>query len=164
MSNVTLRYGADYPLSGILNHFEAYMFLTTPKHYEEHDSFDEEIVLVDGNRDVLYFRMEDLEERKIALKTFNNMLKKKYSDFNSPSHVSCLMIEFMMPEDEWDDNEINESYEELKNILIMWAQNNDRIAAMTQHFYQGRRYPHVHILYQRAPRKHNEFQDYLSNL
>lgn len=164
MSNVIVDFGADYPLSGIITNFESYMFSTTPKHYKEHNSFDEEIVLIDGNRDVLYFRMEDLEQRKRALKSFNEMLKNKYYDFDNPSHLSCLMIDFILPEAEWDDNEINEAYEKIKNIFITWAQDNDRIAAMVQHFYQGNRYPHVHILYQRASRKHNEFQNFLNNL
>lgn len=30
---------------------------------------------------------------------------------------------------------------------------------MVQHWAQGRRYPHVYILYQRKRGQHNEFQD-----
>lgn len=164
MTDVLLSFGADYPLSGAITNFEAYMFSTTPKHIAEHASFDEEMVLINKDMDMEIIAMDDLAERKRGLTQFNNWLKAQVSSFPKPTGVSCLLIDFMMPESSWSDDKINQAYAELKSEFISWMVNNNRVAAMVQHFYQGKRYPHVHILYQRTRGAHDEFQRYLASV
>ena len=157
---VTLNIGEDYPLTGTITNFESYMFATKDKFISEHTSFNEEIVIVDGNRSTECVSMNELSDRKKALSKFNALAKEQELDISS-KHYSCIMIDFVIEDDAFNEKAFNKSYKQLKKYFINWTTENNRVAVMVQHFYQGERWPHVHILLQRKPRKHNEFQDFL---
>ena len=164
MADIYIDIGDDYPLKGVVTNFEAYMFATKDKFIQEHTSFDEEIILVDGNRSVQVFSMKSQSDRLNALTVFNKLAKLQISTMPSANGLSCVLIDLSMDEDDWDFDEIQMVYNELKDVFIQWMKQNNRVAVMVQHFYQGKRYPHVHILYQKAFRKHNEFKDYLNQI
>ena len=157
---ICLSIGDDYLLQGTITHFEAYMFATADKHIREHTSFDEELVLVDGNRSNQIISMTNLNGRKLALAQFNNIAQRQIPSIPKPTDLSCCMVDFFDEKNIYDDMEIREAYAELKDMFLKWMRDNDRVAVMVQHFYQGTRVPHVHILYQRDKGKCSEFQTY----
>ena len=161
--SITLNLNDNYPLDGVITCFEAYMFSTTQEHISEHISFDESIVIVDGNRSTNIISMNELNDRKNALTQFNKLAKQKIPSMPKSTGLSCCMIDFIDEDNVYDKTEINAAYGRLEELFIKWCHDNDRVGAMVQHFYQGNRVPHVHMLYQRGRGKHNEFQDYFSN-
>lgn len=161
MGSVRANVNSDYPLSGVVTYFEAYMFVTTQKHIAEHTlPLQGELILVDGNRGVTVTPMADPNDRSASLTAFNRMAKAKIPSMPKPSGLSCCLIDFI-GDDDCSDADYDSAYAELKDKFIKFMTDNDRVAAMTQHWPQGRRYPHVHILYQRKRGKHDEFQNWL---
>ena len=61
---ICLKLYDDCLLEGTITYFEAYMFATTPKHIGGHTSFDERLIIVDGERSNHIIPMVELEERK----------------------------------------------------------------------------------------------------
>lgn len=159
---VSLKMYPDYKLSGSITNFEGYMFATIDKHIEEHTSFDEELVIANGNKRYETVSMLELSDRKNSLTKFNKMMKEIGYSIKANSY-SCVMIDFFLEEEDWDMELFDESYQELKDLFLKWTKENNRIGVMVQHFYQGLRYPHVHILIQKLPRsrKKDEFQTYV---
>lgn len=165
MPQVQLCVGDDYPLNGIITHFEAYMFVTLPKHIAEHrNPIPGELILVDGNRCTVTRAMDNLSVRKASLTNFNQLAKAQIPSIPKPNGLSCCMIDFM-PDDESGQDCTEAQYQavylELRKAYLDFMATNNRVAAMVQHWAQGHRYPHVHILYQRKRGQHNEFQDWL---
>ena len=165
MSRVTLSVGSDYELTGVVTNFEAYMFITTPKFIAEHPIMvPGELVIVDGNRGHIIKPLAVLDDRKASLTKFNQLAKAKIPSMPAAKGLSCVLIDFM-PVDEHGPGctaaEYATAYQELKRAFLKYMKDNDRVAVMVQHWRQGRRYPHVHILYQRTLGKHDEFQTWL---
>lgn len=77
------------------------------------------------------------------------MKKAKIPSMPKPSGLSCCLIDFI-GDDDCSDADYDSAYAELKDKFIEFMTNNDRVAAMTQHWSQGRRYPHVHISFLRG--------------
>ena len=158
--NVSLN--ADYPLSGNnIGGFEAYMFATVKKFIGEHTSFDEEIVIVDATGNVDVYNMQMLSTRMDARDVFNKLITGDTSVAPSPDAVSCTMIDFIDDDGVYDEVEIDDVYQQLKKKFVNWMSNNHRNAVMVQHFYQGTRVPHVHILYENPNGANSEFQQWL---
>lgn len=158
--NVSLN--ADYPLSGKqIGGFEAYMFATVNKFISEHTSFDEEIVLVSNLGNVTVYNMQALSVRMDARDAFNKLMTGDEATAPSPSDVSCTMIDFIDEDNIYDDSEIDDAYQQLKQKFVNWMCNNHRNAVMVQHFHQGTRVPHVHILYENPQGVDSEFQQWL---
>lgn len=160
MTNIEIALAPDYELNGSITNFEAYMFATTDKHISKHFDFDEEIVIVNGNRSIQTIKMNELSDRKSAITLFNKLAKAKIPSIPKPNGLACICIDFVNKHD-CDDDEFNEPYAEIKDAFIKFMQDNDRVAVMVQHFYQNERYPHVHILHERHRGEHNIFQEYL---
>lgn len=159
--SICLKLYDDCLLNGTITYFEAYMFATTPKHIGGHTSFDERLIIVDGDRSNHIIPMVELEERKKALTLFNKLAKEQIPSMPKPTGLSCCMIDLVDENNEYEEKELNSCYKELEDLFLQWSAENNRVGVMVQHFYQGDRYPHVHILYQRGRGKHNEFQNFL---
>ena len=158
--SMSLCFADDYQLDGIITGFENYMFATTEKFIGEHTSFDEEIVIVDNSNAVHTIPMADLKDRKMALAHFNGFAKHRIPSMPKPDGLSCCMVDILDDTNKYAEEDIKESYGILKDMFIKWMTENNRVAVMVQHFYQGERVPHVHILYQRENGRHSEFQKY----
>lgn len=157
---INLNFAEDYQLNGIITNFESYMFATTEKFIKEHTCFDEEIVIIDDTNAVHTISMTDLRDRKTALTHFNSLAKSRIPSIPKPDGLSCCMVDIIDDTGRYLENEVQDGYKVLKDMFIKWMTANNRVAVMVQHFYQGRRVPHVHILYQREKGKHSEFQRY----
>ena len=164
MMSINLDLNRDYPLEGSILNFEAYMFATTPSHISEHTSFDGQIVIIDGNRHINVMPMAEKDDRKKAMVLFNEYAEKKIPSLPKPKGLACCLIDFMDDQKVYNMSEIWYVYKRLRSVFVSWMNDNDRVAAMVQHFYQGTRVPHVHILYQKkngAP--DSEFQYYCAD-
>lgn len=158
MSDIQLVVGNDYPLKNIITFFEAYMFITKPKFIAEHfQPVTGESVIVDGNRNVITESLELLSVRKSNLSLFNSLAKAQIPSMPSPKGLSCCMIEFIADGENYIAD-CSAVYSDFKKTFIDFMEAHDKVAVMVQHWGQYQRYPHVHILYQRTPRKHEEFQ------
>lgn len=153
----------DCPLNETIPHFENDMFAVTDKFIKEHSSFNEELVIVNGRWANKIVTMIDLDHRRKALDEFNGFAKQHITSFPKPDGFSCCLIDFMDDENIYAEADIKKCYSLLVNAFLDWMKENERVAVMVPHFYQGERIPHVHILYQRDMDKHNEFQTYLLN-
>lgn len=161
MSEINLNIGNDYPLNGVITAFEAYMFITKPKFIVEHfQPVMGELVIVDGNRQVFVKQLERLSVRKSSLELFNRLAKAQIPSIPDPDGLSCCMIDFVLDED-CCMADCNAAYREFKKVFIDFMKTQNKVAVMVQHWMQYHRYPHVHILYQRDPGKHEEFQEWL---
>lgn len=161
MGHVNVQINEDYPLTGVVTHFEAYMFATVDRYLKEHKQpLSGEIVIVDGNRGVDTTPMADLNDRSRCLTQFNRLAKAKIPAVPKPTGLSCCMID-LVGDKACTDADCDDVYRQLKEFFIDFMQKNDRVAVMVQHWAQGSRYPHVHMLYQRKRGKHDEFQDWL---
>lgn len=168
MADLSISIGADYKLDGNVTYFEAYMFMTTPKHIKEHyQPMEGESVIVNGNKQIVMNPLYDLDIRKQSLDMFNNWVKSRIATFPAPDGLSCCMIDFM-PSDEYGPDctmqEYQMGYERLKKLYMKFMVTHNRVAAMVQHWCQGRRYPHVHILYEKDGTLDSEFQSWLSKM
>ena len=159
MADIEIIVGHDYPLTGTITNFEAYMFITTDKHIVKHTDFNEEIVIVDGSRSYKIIDMNQLTDRKSALSLFNQLAKAQGIDIPKPSQLSCVVIDFAC-DDDCEYSDFDNVYDKVKNEFIRFMTDNNRVGVMVQHFYQNERYPHVHMLYQRRRGQHDEFQTY----
>lgn len=155
---MSLCFADDYQLNGVVTGFENYMFATTEKFIDQHTSFDEEIVIVDNSNAVHIISMADLKDRKMALAHFNDFAKHRIPSMPKPDGLSCCMVDILDDTNKYAKEDVQESYEALKDMFTKWMTENNRVAVMVQHFYQGERVPHVHILYQRENGRHSEFQ------
>lgn len=160
MSKIGLNIEDDYPLTGCITNFEAYCFATTPKHYSAHSDFVDGVV-VDGKHGVIsVLGWDDLTVRKAMLTLFNDKSKQVVTNFPKPSWVSSVMID-VIGDAKTSDDEYLMMIELVKELFVKWCVDNNRVGACCVHMWQGRRYPHLHILYVRGRGKHNEFQDWL---
>lgn len=164
-------FGADYPLNGPITYFEAYMFATTDAHMDEHVLFDDitkaihgSILLVDKDGATTLLNNPTLDKRRAALTSFNGMLKSKPLDFPNAKKLSCVMIDLEDKSDLYVSKGYRDFLLQLTSIFMNWCQTNQRIGACVHHQEQKDRVPHLHLLYERAPRKHNEFQKHLVSL
>lgn len=164
-------YGADYPLNGVITYFEAYMFATTDKHMAEHRFLVDSVkalsgrcIVIDEKGFVHELDAPTLDERKGMLSLFNKAIKAKGLKFPDADPLSCVMIDLEDNNGYYVQSEYDDLLIELSDIFSKWCIDNKRVGACMHHQEQGQRYPHMHLLYERAPRKHNEFQDYLGNL
>lgn len=162
MSEIILQCGEDYPLDGNITFFEAYMFVTTDKFLTEHGDVENGVVVAGNTGCVSFGDWSDLGIRKKMLSLFNQNLKQVISNFPSPDKVSCTMIEF--DGDIGDMNAVMNTVQQLQDIFVQWCIAENRVGACVPHVYQLNRVPHVHLLYQRANGKHDEFQTYLMSL
>lgn len=159
MSEISLMIGQDYPLTGPITYFEAYMFVTTTKHINEHGVVYDGVV-VDGNKGVLPTgSFVVLQNRKNAVTLFNNALKSVLKNFPNANMVSCVLIDF--DGDINDMQEVIKVTEMLKRLFVEWCQVNNRVGACVPHLDQNKRAPHMHFLYTKVRGKSSEFQDYL---
>ena len=179
-----LSIGDDYPLTGVLTYFEAYMFVTTPKHMAEHrfiasngvERLDGCVHVVDGimgdnmsmNPAALAkatgsfaMRNPDLPCRKALLSLFNSIGVRRGLGNPKPGGFSCVLIDFRDPSGLYDPAAIRATADRICRLFAEWCAANDRAGAIAQHLAQGNRLPHVHALYQRGKGKHEEFQDWL---
>lgn len=160
MSDIGVTVGADYPLNGVITNFEAYMFITVQKFIINHHKIEGEITTVMHDGFVHIESMSNLNDRKAALTAFNETASVHIPSLPKSTGLSCCMIEFDI-DGVIDDDDVNELYMEIRQTFIDWLVENNRVGVMVQHFYQKNRPPHLHILYERRNRKHDEFQTYL---
>ena len=158
MSDINITVGKDYPLSGVITNFEAYMFITVQKFIIDHHKIEGEITTVMHDGSVHIESMSNLNDRKAALTAFNKTASAYIPSFPKPNNLSCCIIEF---EIDGVTDDVNELYMGIRQTFIDWLVENNRVGVMVQHFYQKNRSPHLHILYERGNRKHDEFQTYL---
>ena len=159
MSEISLIIGQDYPLTGPITYFEAYMFVTTAKYINEHGVVYNGTV-VDGSNGVIPTgSFVILQNRKDAVTLFNNALKPVLKNFPNANMVSCVLIDF--------DGDIDDMQEVMKvtglleRLFVGWCRANNRVGACVPHLDQDNRAPHMHFLYTKVRGKSSEFQDYL---
>lgn len=152
---------ADYPLNGpSIGGFEAYMFILADKFIQEHTSFDGEMILVDGKNGVAAYPMSLFITRMEVKDKFDELMYVKLHSFPRPDNVSCVMIDIEDNAGVYNEDDIEDVYQELRTKFVNWMISHDRVAVMVQHFYQGQRLPHVHILYEKG-QVDSEFQHWL---
>ncbi len=155
---------SDYPLDGYLNHFEAYMFATTEKHYTKHYDFGEMLIIDEDSYE--YLSMKDLKIRKKSLTKFNQTLKSKLkiSDLKS-NNVKIAMIDITDETNLFDENECNQLWKKLSSCFIEFCKKTNHVGVMVQHFYQNGRPPHIHYMIDKVKysKNYDEFQNYLIN-
>lgn len=158
MINILLN--NDYPLKGNLNYFEAYMFATTERHYNKHYIMKGNIHLFDGTKDEeKIFSMVGLDNRKKALKEFNDSNKEDFEDNFSPEHYSVVLIDFEDEDNNYNIDEVDEIYKLILSEYSKFLKENKRKGALVPHFFQHDRIPHLHIIYQKQ--ESNEFVNHL---
>ena len=162
MDETLINVGEDYPLFGALTSFEAYMLATTEKQIEKQASLELcEAVVVNGKEWVKRFSLDELKDRKNVLSLFNATVKEKKIAL-APNNFSCFLIDITTNDNTISIEEAETAYNEIIEHSIEWLKENDRVALVAQHFYQYNRVPHIHFLYERKKRKHNELQEYLT--
>lgn len=153
---------ADYPLNGpSIGGFEAYVFILADKFIQEHTAFDGEMILVDGKKGTVAYPMSLFTTRMEIKEEFDRLMLSKLHSFPRPDNVSCVMIDIEDNASIYDEYDIEDVYQELRTKFVNWMTSHDRVAVMVQHFYQGQRLPHVHILYEKG-QVDSEFQYWLS--
>lgn len=153
-------------LGRTINIFEAYLFATTESKINQHVDFENcKMYLVDGNRSVQAYPMQDIPLRKQVLKDFNKLLSgAEENNCVNGKHLSCILVELDDETERWNETDVQESVDAVSSVAINWMQENNRIGIIVQHLHQKDRVPHLHILHQRAPRKYNELRTFLQNL
>lgn len=133
MINILLN--NDYPLKGNLNYFEAYMFATTERHYNKHYIMKGNIHLFDGTKDEeKIFSMVELDNRKKALKEFNDSNKEDFEDNFSPEHYSVVLIDFEDEDNNYNIDEVDEIYKLILSEYSKFLKENKRKGALVPTF------------------------------
>ena len=131
MSDINITVGKDYPLSGVITNFEAYMFITVQKFIIDHHKIEGEITTVMHDGFVHIASMSNLNDRKAALTAFNKTASVHIPSFPKPTGLSCCMIEF---DTDGVTDDVNELYMEIRQTFIDWLVENNRVGVMVQHF------------------------------
>lgn len=164
MAQMQVELGEDYPLSGSVTAFEAYMFVTVEKWVSQHEDVENGIVVLGKEGAVPEEDWSDLAVRKKMLKTFNTALKPLMPKFPNPSRLSCCLIE-LGPNDATIED-VRKTVSEIQSVFRDWCIQNNRVGACVPHLWQrkgdGMRTYHLHVLYFRLRGQHNEFQTYLT--
>lgn len=178
MGGINITVGDDYELTGMIQYFEGYMFVTTPKCVAEHGGFPGAICIMNGTG-MVDCRKElpgfhdsaafcatglGLEDRRQVVKLFNRLGKTRIPTLPSPSGLGCVMIDLVDESGDYRDRDIAEALQHVRGSFVKWCHDNDRFGGLSEHLTQERRCPHVHILYERHAGEHNEFQNYLLSL
>lgn len=149
----------DYPLSGNINGFFAYMLSTTETQAKKQLGFNNNHITVIAKCETTDFNPEDMRDRESAKQAFLDALKEVHSpaDANHPEMLSCALV---------DMTSINpsEAYRAIGLILLlyeMWCRSECRVGIAVSHFDQEGRCPHIHFLYERKEGQHSEFQVWL---
>lgn len=164
MSEIQLSISNDYVLSKIITRLEFDIFIMGTKTILEHiQPIQGELILVDGNRNVITRPLSDLLVRKASFVDFNNLASLQIPSIPSSTGLSYCTIDFipLNKHEIYTEEDYHIIYSKLRELYLDFMKENNRVSIMVQHWKQNRRYPHVHILYQRKKGKHNEFQSWL---
>lgn len=74
---------------------------------------------------------------------------------------SCLLVDLKDEFGQYIRFEYENAIHVLFDAFFAWCKANDRVGAVVEYLEQEKRLPHTHFLYERANRKHNEFQTWL---
>lgn len=171
MYNFSLQLGEDYPLSKSITAFESYMFITTPKWIAEHDYLDAQMYISLFKSDAIQNENCTSPDRRKAMEKEANLLMKEYgiSPVSNGNKLGCFIGDFVFS-DPYPDNQhkfdiylknLNTLYTDLEFAILDYTRKNDSFAVMVSHFFQDNRYPHVHVLYQKPPKKRNDLQNFI---
>lgn len=158
--------GHDYPMSGNILYFEAYMFATTARQMAKQASFDDfHIYETDGSQRIHRMSVTDQNERKSLVDSYNDMLHHHGKSALKDGSVIPSFIVYMTPDGSDDMDSFNEAWGMLVDTLDAWTSVTGRCAAMTAHYHQVKdgqlQLPHVHILYEKQTGVRDELQQFL---
>ena len=105
------------------------------------------------------FSMVELDNRKKALKEFNDSNKEDFEDNFSPEHYSVVLIDFEDEDNNYNIDEVDEIYKLILSEYSKFLKENKRKGALVPHFFQHDRIPHLHLIYQKQ--ESNEFVNHL---
>ena len=161
LTELDLELEQDYDLSGPVTYFEAYMFATKDKFIVEHDIIDGDAIVVGHDKHVDRFHMDMLSERKGALKEFNKQAIDVIEGFPDASGLSCFIVYFDADKDGVTSADVRYTYLKFCEKFMDWASENGRVGCVSPHLFQINQMPHAHVLYERMPGNHDEFQNFL---
>lgn len=180
--NIVYIVNLDYPLSGVMTNFEVYMFVTKDRFIEEHrmlegGRLDGRIYVVDGESRIVSNRQNsilgseagsfcveypDVDRRSYLMRFFNAVGSRKGLGNPSSKRYSCAMVDLEDTLRMYRAADYVPSAHALCDVFLKWCLDNHRVGACVEHLEQGSRYPHVHFLYERGNRQHEEFQKWLA--
>jgi len=161
VKDIKLAVGSDYPMKGNSGYgpgipgFAKYFFISSDKWKRDHSSMDGDVWFVGNGKIYKYSEDMTVQKRKKAMDEISGFFGERGLDFyKSDKEFGCFMIDFtfgdVAEEDEDDFNACFESlYLAVVALLVGWAKQNDRLMAVSTHFFQKQRWPHIHILYEK---------------
>lgn len=152
--------GNDYNLEQFYM-FEPYFFVTSDKWIACHPRLSEDmcgVILSDGS--VIEKSSFDINNRNLVKKTFNKAVKE------ITGKVVAFVIDIECDEKELSYENYYYVWNNIKETLYEFAKENKTIICWSTHFYQYNsdgeiRYPHIHVMYPKKPRKKNEPQNWI---
>ena len=160
---MNVRLQEDYPLTGDITSFEAYMFVTTNKFIGEHTNIPHENFYVCHGDDTDNYILDDLVSRKDALHNLNVYMTQKLGHFPKAEDLGCFIayLEAGTPEED-DDSTYFLAYNYFAELVNAFCSVSSRVVGFVPHFHQGNNCPHVHFLYQKEKGEDSILQKYLT--
>lgn len=156
----------EQALSGNLTAFEAYMFSTTERHMERHQSFSRFGIGIAADGHCVQYGPEQAVVQKFRsskLREFNKVLKDHGFDHIKPGRKFANLICYL----EEDEDDLDDILQAISSALETFSAEQGAVCAYCVHADQmdksmsGIMPVHIHIMYAVKKRQDNMLLDYL---
>jgi len=159
---MNLHLEEDYPLTGEITSFEAYMFMTTKKFMGKHSKFPHKNFFVCHRDNIDEYVLDDLQSRKDGMHNFNVYLTQHLGHFPKAEELGSFIAYLEGDRSATEDEEAYfNAYKFLCVMVSIFCNSGNRVVGLVPHFYQGENRPHIHFLYQKAKGEKSILQRFL---
>lgn len=155
----------DFPLTSYLQMFEAHMFSTTGRMQLKQEKFPDYVLPVYDGREGKKFHFDDVNSRSGAMQYLNKSLKAHLGHNPTKDDVGNFLVVWNtidgLFKEKLDIPVIIIDYQKIIPIIREFSFKNDRVVAVTPHFFQNDRWPHLHVMYERKPGEDNAMQEFI---